>query len=708
MQSDCALFLPLISQQTQARAEGYFRREWKLAVERTHDMAAGNAFIVPVVIDDTREAGASVPDEFLRYQWTRLAHGVPSPQFVEQIKRLLEAPRNAATEPHAAPVAASAPRQKPGVPLWAAAALGVALLALVAYVLLSGPKAAAPTAKSVAAVTPAADASSVAPAKQDKSIAVLPFVNLTDNAENAAFFADGMHEDVLTNLANIAELRVISRTSVMEYRDTPKKIPQIARELGVAYVLEGSVRRAGNQVRITGQLIRGANDEHLWAKSYDRDLTARDIFSIQAALSTEIASALRAALSPETKKLLERRPTENLAAYDLYLKARQLRNTRGNLEPQETFLRAAVALDPAFAAAWAELCTVYANIYRNGRDRTAEMLAQAKAAMDTALRLAPDLPEVVFAVGQYYYYGIRDFSRATEQFERVARLQPSSSDASSMLGALHRRTGRWAEAMAALRKSVELDPSNFFAATRLTHLLQGGRRYAEAKTEWQRIAAQYPVRLDAPFNAALNSFWTSGSPREVDAFFAGLTAAQADSAAAARLKQQWAQMTGHLAELVRLEKSSKSGNAAGINAAIAQRAQGDLAGARAKLEDPAQLRSRLERAPADEALWLLLSKTEALLGHADEALRCARKAAELAAESPDTRSGPSVNANLAFVHAWTGDKDSAIAEYARLLRTPYSGLNVHEMKRNPTFLPLHGDPRFEALLNDPKNNAPLF
>jgi TolB-like protein/Tfp pilus assembly protein PilF len=555
---ECSLFLPLVSQQTQARPEGYFRREWKLGAERTHDMAAGVAFIVPVVIDDTREADALVPDEFMRYQWTRLVHGVPSPHFVEQIKRLLEAPRRSPAAAQPAPVVAGAPgadRRNSGRALWAAVGIGVALLGAVAYVVLSGPKAAGSTGKPIATPTPAAGASSSTLAPHEKSIAVLPFANLSDDKENTAFFAEGMHEDILTNLANIPELRVISRTSVMEYRETQKKIPQIARELGVSYILEGSVRRAGNQVRITGQLIRATKDEHLWAKSYDRELTPKEMFAIQAALSTEIARALRAVLSPETKKLLERRPTENLAAYDLYLKARQLRNDRKDFAPQETFLQAAVGLDPAFAAAWAQLGTVHAHMYRRGLDGTERRLAQAKAAIDTAVRLAPDLPEVAYELGQYYYYALRDLKGAMEHFERLARTLPNSADVIFMIGGIYRSTGRWAEALVALRKSVELEPGNFYAATRLTHLLEGGRRYGEAKAEWHRVAAQFPDRLDGPFYAAMNSFWSSGSPSEVDAFFARLTAEQAESAEASFFKQFWARKTGNLDENVRWGKN---------------------------------------------------------------------------------------------------------------------------------------------------------
>ncbi len=704
----CALFIPVVSAATQERLEGYFRIEWKLAAERTHAMAAARPFLLPVVIDTTRDAEAHVPTEFRTVQWTKLPGGEASVAFVARVQKLLGGPSAppataASVAPPATTVATAA---RTGLPHWVGIALGVVVVALIGlFVMRPGAKDVGPAAKPVPETKPSPVAAPAAvPVVNEKSIAVLPFDNLSDDKENTAFFSDGMHEDILTTLANIPELRVISRTSVQEYRGTTKKIPQIGRELSVAYILEGSVRRAGNQVRITGQLIRAANDEHLWAKSYDRELTPKEVFSIQAALATEIASALKAVLSPETKKLLERRPTDNLAAYDLYLKARQIWDARGNAEQQESRLRAALELDPGFAVAWAQLGRVHASIYSTARDRTAGRLAQAKAAVDTAVRLAPDLPEVIFAVGHYYYYGFRDFARAAEQFERVARLQPKSADVTSMLGALYRRTGRWAEAMAAMRKSVELEPGNYLASTRLAHLLEGGRRYGESRAVWQRIAVQFPDRLSGPFNVALHSFWTSGSPAAVDTFFAGLTATQAGSAPALGHKKRWALMSGNLAELLRLEAPDERG----ITAAILRFAQGDPAGARARLEDPVQLRSRLEREPANENLWQRLSKAEAMLGHADEALRCARKAIELAALSPDTRSGPGVNANLAFVHAWTGDKNSAIAEYARLLRTPYSELNVYEMKRDPTYAPLRGDPRFEALLNDPKNNAPLF
>ncbi|MDB6126114.1 MAG: Tetratricopeptide repeat protein, partial [Verrucomicrobia bacterium] len=427
---ECALFVPIVSAHTQARGEGYFRREWKLAVERTHDMAAGVPFLMPIVIDDTLESEALVPDEVMRVQWTRMPHGVPTPQFVEQVKRLMENPRKPAAqtarssrpahEPPAAPI------EKKNKPAWTVGMV-VAVAVGISTALWVSRKHETPAAPAVAPAK-TETAAPGAPAVSDKSIAVLPFTNMSEE-KDSAFFTDGMHEDILTNLALIRELRVVSRTSVMQYRDTKKPIGQVAKELGVAYVLEGSVRRSGNKVRVTGQLIHGATDEHVWAKSYDRDLT--DIFAIQAELSQQIAGALKAALSPEEKVQLSRRPTENTVAYDLFLQARdisnRLDNSTINRRQREKLLENAVELDPAFAQAWGDLADVFAFAvftFESGMD---DYRTKAKSAIDRAVKLAPDDTDVIRSLGTYYYYANRDYVQATEQYEKLARRQPSCS-----------------------------------------------------------------------------------------------------------------------------------------------------------------------------------------------------------------------------------------------------------------------------------------
>jgi TolB-like protein len=282
---ECALFIPVISARTQSRGEGYFRLEWKLAVERTHLMAEGVPFLSPVVIDETTEAAAMVPAEFLRVQWARLPGALPTPQFVAQTRRLLDSPKIPVRP--AAPSAAggSLPGRRPGAWIALAAALAIIAVAVALVVTRRSP----PAAVEPSATQAEAQEAPRAPAVNAKSIAVLPFDNMSEDKENA-FFADGVHEDVLTNLSFVKDLHVISRTSVMQYRATTKPVKQIGQELGVAYVLEGSVRREGNKVRVTGQLIDARTDEHVWAKAYDRDLT--DIFAIQAELAQAIAEAL--------------------------------------------------------------------------------------------------------------------------------------------------------------------------------------------------------------------------------------------------------------------------------------------------------------------------------------------------------------------------------------------------------------------------------
>ena len=289
----CTLFLPLISVHTDRRGEGYFRREWNLAVNRTLDMAHDRAFLLPVAIDATGEAVARVPEKFLEKQWTRLPGGETPAAFVALMKSLLADPTGHpfVRAPLPAPPSRRAPR-------WIVGALAAACVALLAFVALrpvtrDPPAAALPT---------------------DKSIAVLPFANRSPDQENA-LFADGVHDDVQTILCNIRELRIVSRTSVEQYRGTKKRVKQIAAELGVSYILIGSVHRVGDKVRVTGQLVDARTDAEVWANNYVRDLT--DIFAIQAELATEIAGKLQAVLSPQEKRLVARAPTTNVAALDL-------------------------------------------------------------------------------------------------------------------------------------------------------------------------------------------------------------------------------------------------------------------------------------------------------------------------------------------------------------------------------------------------------
>ena len=574
------------------------------------------------------------------------------------------------------------------------------------------PVEATPDAESAPAEPPAGSDS---PRLGPKSIAVLPFDNMSEDKDSNAFFADGIHEDILTSLGNIRELRVVSRTSVLEYRGKTENIRDIARKLGVAYVLEGSVRRASGKVRVTGQLIRAATDEHVWAQDYTKDLTAADVFAIQSDLAQKIAASLQAVLSPQEKKLVDRRPTENLAAYDLYLKSRELHMREGTgratLERRLPLLEAAVTLDPKFALGWADLAYVQSIFYWKFFDCRPARLAAAKAAIETAVKLAPDAPEVIRDLGSYYLFSARDYPRAREQFERADRLQPNGV-AALELACILRQEGKWREAKVGFRRMVQLEPKNIDYAYQAIGGAAVSRHYDEYVTELRRISEFAPNNMAQDFPIAEAKFLASGSTREVERYFAALGADAANSADELGQRRDWAVECGNAAEAIRLDRLAPAqwlASELGIAAALAS--QGELSAARARLAKyPAQLRVRLEQEPENAQVWADLGCVEAMLGHREEALAAARKAVEILPVSRDALFGPDFAANLAFVQTWNGDKESAIAQWAELLQIPVNNfsVNVHVMRHSPLFAPLRGDPRWEALLADPKNNAPLF
>jgi TolB-like protein len=712
---ECALFVPIISATTQGRGEGYFRREWNLGVERTRDMAAGVPFILPIVIDETPESQALVPDEFMRYQWTRMPRGVPTPQFVSHVTQLLEAPRTPAVEraPSRPPVPpahgpVSPPPRQAGLPGWAWATLGaVSLAAALAFVVLRKPESAPPKA---ATAEPAP-----APAANEKSIAVLPFENMSEEKDASAFFADGVHEDILTNLSFIRDLRVISRTSVLQYRGTTKPIGQIARELGVAYILEGSVRRAGTRVRVTGQLIRAATDEHVWAKAYDRDVT--DVFAIQAELAQAIAGALQAAISPTAESLLEAKPTANSAAYDLYLKARAARMSQNldGMTQAEAWLVDAVQLDPGFAQAWAHLGAIHAYKHFNDLDASEERLAKAKAAIDTAVRLAPNDPVVIEMGGDYLYYGYRDYAGAAAHYQKLLELRPNSPEAHGSLGLIFRRQGHWAEALASFRKALELDPHIGRYRSSLAQLLGSLRRYDEAAAEYHRMVEDNPSDLIWKFEFVSVPFFARGSTQEMDDWLAHLTPGPKDEARVVAIRRAWVRLTGNFAEALRLdaehpydEEFNQPHWQQDADAAWDFLGVNNMAEARARTEKLLpEIKAQLAKQPTNSTVWLYYGGSEALLGDREAALAAARKLRELVPESADAVAGPEQSRNRAGILAWAGEKDEAIAELTRLAQVPF-GVNVMRLRFDPAWLPLRGDPRYEALLSDPKYREPLF
>jgi len=663
---ECVLFIPIVSANTQARSEGYFRREWRLAVERMHDQADDQTFLVPIVIDGVDDAVARVPERFRERQWIRLPGAIPTPQFALQIKRMLEEPSGAA-------------------------------------LVVSQYSPARPAAAHVHPQPTIAD---------DKAIAVLPFENMSEDKGNT-FFADGVHEDVLTNLSFIRDLRVISRTSVMQYRGTTKSIKQIGLELGVAYVLEGSVRRAGSKVRVTSQLIDARTDVHAWGKAYDREVT--DIFAIQGELAEAIADSLKSVLSPETKAILTRRPTENAAAYDAYLRARQLRNSADFLTTATraiSELEGAVRLDSNFAAAWADLASLRVLAYFRF-EQTERLIGQAREAIDTAVRLAPDDPAVIKGLGDFHYYGYRDYARATEQYLRLAMMRPNDPAMYFSLALIQRRQGRWADSISNFRRALKLDPTNGAYIIDFTLSLIAVRFYDEAEALLRTFIEGHGGNLTLEGMLCWTVFDASGSTGEMQTF-ARRAVDPSEREAHLNSQRNNARMCGNWADFVRLDRElgyvdndprDPRWNQ-DLKAAESFAEAGDMAAAQARAaEAMVPIKTELARQPGNSRLWAGLSLVHALLGNRDEAIRSAQKSVELLPESHDAVFGRENSAMCALALAWIGEKDRALSEIGRLLLTPW-GLNTHEIKSS--FRPLRDEPRFKELVSDPRNNDPLL
>ena len=500
--NDCTLFLPVISQHTQERNKGYFRLEWKLAVEQTHLMLEGVPFLAPIVIDDTTESGAAVPPEFMKVQWTRLPGALPTPQFVGQVKKLLEGKSLEAGRPRPATEKrgeVAAPPKKPAIPGWTWGVLTAVVVGLGVVVSVSRKAEPPPTIAPAAAPVPKAPSLSPSlslapPQANAKSIAVLPFENRSE-AKADAFFTDGIHDDLLTQIAHFKDLKTISRTSVMAYRNTTKNMRTIGQELGVATILEGGVQRSGNQVRINMQLIDARTDEHLWAETYTRELTAENIFAIQSEIAAAIAKALSAVLSPEEQQQLEHRATASLAALEQYFAANALAHdlNTGKLARAIPFYQEAIRLDPGFAPAYARLAGVYLDqIYLSGLPQEIQ-IGQAEPLINRALQLDPRLSEAHVARG--YLLNTRgDFPGAKAAYERAIELKPNNDTAHLGLAKLlfrHDNSLR-EQGLTLARRAQELSPEDPNVNRVMAQFLAQMDRTGEARVMVEKLIRENP------------------------------------------------------------------------------------------------------------------------------------------------------------------------------------------------------------------------
>ncbi|HVU15321.1 MAG TPA: TIR domain-containing protein [Candidatus Didemnitutus sp.] len=456
---ECTLFIPIISARTQVRREGYFRREWNLAVERTLDMSAATAFIVPVLVDDTREGEADVPEQFLKAHFTRLVDGAPTPQFVEQVTRLLREPHTASghrSGSRPAMTTSPIPPARSGFPVWAAALLGVAVIALGLLLIFrsSGKPGPAPVNSAAGAPKPI-EAVAAPDAPDAKSIAVLPFVNMSADADQG-FFADGLAEELLNLLAKIPALHVTSRSSAFSFKGKNVEIPEIARQLHVAHVLEGSVRKSGNKLRITAQLIDARTDTHLWSETYDRSLD--DIFAVQDEIAAAVTAQLKVTLLGAAPKAKAMDPK----AYALCLQARQLfyQNTVESLAQAVALFRQALAIDSSAAAAWGGLADCYILQAISGALTTEESFRMSRDAVEKALALDPDLASAHATLGILATTQNHDLAEAARHYERALALDPTNSDILSKVASYLRSLNRTEQCIAVGEFLTSHDPVN--------------------------------------------------------------------------------------------------------------------------------------------------------------------------------------------------------------------------------------------------------
>src|SRR5256712_4132886 len=545
--------------------------------------------------------------------------------------------------------------------------------------------------------------------KIDKSIAVLPFQNLSDEKENA-YFADGMQDDILTNLSKIGDLKVISRMSVMSYRgEGMRNAREIGKALGVAALLEGSVRRVGNRVRVNVQLINANNDEHIWAEDYDRDLT--DVFAIQTDLAQKIASALQAKLSPNEKARLDQRPTQNPDAYLLFVQAHDYFSQRDMFHDTslkaEALFEQAIKLDPNFALAFADLSMVESWLYHSS-DPVSARREKARLNADEALRLQPDLPEGHLALGFSYYYGDRDYERALAEFEIAKRGLPNEAQAYMAIGAIQRRQGRWVESTANLEKAAELDPKNSSVLLNLGYNYMATRNFEAADKIFDRAIVAAPQSLEAAGMKAAVAIQWKGDLSVVEKQFSSVPPEADPAGLITWIRVGILTLERKFPEALQVVQQFRGETLATATTAPCPKAllegtlyvyQGDREKARIAYEHARAVAEKLVReAPQDSARHGQLGVVLAGLGQKEEAINEGKRAVELLPESQDAFDGPRATAALAQIYAWTGEFDEAFRLLDHLLDVP-NGLTVTLLKLDPIWDPLRKDPRFQALID---------
>ena len=552
----------------------------------------------------------------------------------------------------------------------------------------------------------------------EKSIAVLPFENLSDNKENE-YFAAGVHDDILSSLAKVSDLKVISRTSVQQFKSGTRNLREIGRALGVAHVLEGTARRAGNRVRVNAQLIDARTDTHLWGETFDREIT--DLFTLQCELAERITQALRANLSMSERTNLQTHPTHDVLAYELFLRARELFHWAGTGYSQDKgadalrLIDEAINRDPRFALAYALASRLHSEVFWFGYDKSAARLEKAKAAAEAALKIQPDLGEAHLANAFYYYYGFRRYDIAQKHVMAAIRAIPNNADVLVAAGAIARREGKWPEALKNIEQARDRDPRSLSVMWDLFSTYLAVHEYAKAEktasdalsissTAPFFILARGAVALfrdgdSAPLRAALKQI-----PPNLDP--GGSTSTIALRVSLMERDPEEADRVLAACAHEKLDDNGLSGVAGAFDgftvprswyAGLILRARGDESSARKSFEQAKKIvESDRPQFPDDAKTIAMLALIHAELGEKTEAQRAAARAAELLPIAKDSFDGPILMTTLAAVNAKLGEKDSAIQQLESLVGIP-NGPTPGTLRAEPEWDSLRDDPRFKKL-----------
>jgi TolB-like protein len=551
----------------------------------------------------------------------------------------------------------------------------------------------------------------------EKSVAVLPFENLSEEKANA-FFTDGVQDEILTHLAKIADLKVISRTSVMQYKGgVTRNLRKIGEELGVAHVVEGSVQRAANKVRVNAQLIDARNDAHLWAQTYDRDLA--DVFAIQSEIAKAIADQLQAKLSPAEKNTIEQRPTADVIAFEQYSKAKTLMLIAGAggatdraFREAVDLLKSATARDPAFHAAFCQLVLANDTLYQEGYDHTPERLSAAEEALKKAAELRPDSPETHLARAQHLYATLRDYNGAQAELDIARQGLPNDPRVPELTGYILKRQGKFEEGLRALQQAASLDPRNISLLDQIGANYVGLRRYAEAAATLDRELQLKPDDTQlGSLRVELDLIWHA-DPEPMCRFVERVRRERPESLPdvvdnwfrCALVKRDWAGAEQALAALgdnpffaegqIIFKRDFGEG--------LLARAMHDEARARRAFTTARAAQEQVVQKQKDYAPALsLLGLIDAGLGNKQAALEEGRRATELLPASKDAQTGPKMSAYFAMIAAWTGEKDLAIEQLSVVVQPGvYASYCTYYgyLKAFPFWDPLRGDPRFEKIV----------